>query len=1252
MNRRAACPAGCGRTRKAQGRSSACVPQRSVKQTYPTITAGGFKAGLWIVFCGLSAGACAQAYNPPERIMTVRPTREGQTARPLRYQPDGRDFVIENGGEFFNRPLYGGNTAFRADAGDKPEISLYLPGHGGNVRLGIRTAKGFKWLPDADRIVSRYRAGSMVYQIGDGLLEGADLRLTVLALYEEEGILVRAEREGGRQAEWIIAYGGAGGRRGKRGGDIGCENEPVSRFFRFEPESCRGNTVSIHENTFTLQSKVGSMFGAGPQDCSWAAADGTKWDSAAELADSAGKPGDLPVVIGFVPMTAGKPVYFLLQKIEDEQPPADTDFQSLFEQTEQQRRQIAGRILADTPDPFINAAVSALCTAADAIWDEKQGSVMHGAVAWRSRLLGWRGPYANDALGWHDRARRHLTWWAGQQNTKTISNDLMGPDPAANLARSHPAKQTSGDIGGKHYDMNLVYMDALFRHLLWTGDLELAASLWPVMERHMAWERRLFRRTFGPDQLPLYEAYAAIWASDDLQYHGGGVTHTSAYNYYHNRMMAQLAERLSKDPRPYEEEADLILKGMRKHLWLADRGWYGEWKDLLGLQAVHPSAALWTFYHTIDCGAADPMEAWQMSRFVDTQIAHIPIHGPQIPEGLYYTLPTTNWMPYTWSTNNVVMAETAHTALAYWQAGRADKAFSLWKGCLLDSMYMGVCPGNAGMTTYFDMARGEAQRDFGDAVGIGCRAVVEGLFGIAPDVPAGRLTIRPGFPSEWESARLRHPDFTFAYRRSGQTDTYSIRPAFYRPMAVRLEAAARLTQIEKVTVNGRAASWNPVRQAVGCPRIEIAAQDAPQYEIAVTWKGTEPARIEAAAVAARGAFVEAELKGAKISGIEDPQNALRRVRVRGDTLRARAAGTLGHRTVFARAQQGQMTWLRPAAFEVRDPYEIILTGQKPDNCVRFQLRNHTSDPIDTKAAIQVNQQSKEMSLKIPAHGLSEEIVLSAADLPLRPGSNRIRIELGRRKTAEGIVTNWKIRPAGAMTCEPVNLDDVFNDRVTQIFRNEYLSPRSPYCSLAIPKQGIGSWCDFAKTFEVDDSGLRRIAGENQDRFILPHGIVFDTPGAAEAKNIAFTAQWDNYPAEISVPLVGTAWHLYLLMAGSTNSMQSRFDNGEVIVTYEDGSTERLALHNPTTWWPIDQDYFIDDYGFRRPEPIPPRVHLKTGQVHTAFPSEFKGGGGVIEGGAATVLDLPLRPDKELKSLTVRTLANEAVIGLMSATLVR
>ena len=42
----------------------------------------------------------------------------------------------------------------------------------------------------------------------------------------------------------------------------------------------------------------------------------------------------------------------------------------------------------------------------------------------------------------------------------------------------------------------------------------------------------------------------------------------------------------------------------------------------------------------------------------------------------------------------------------------------------------------------------------------------------------------------------------------------------------------------------------------------------------------------------------------------------------------------------------------------------------------------------------------------------------------------------------------------------------------------------------------------------------------------------------------------------------------------------------------------------------------------------------------------------IDGGMATMLDLPLNPVKELKSLSLETTANEVVIGLMGVTLVK
>lgn len=1192
------------------------------------------------------------AFNPPERILARRPAFEGQTQRALRYRPEGTDFVIENGTEFFNRPLYGGNTAFRADAGDKPELSFYLPGQAGNLRLGVRTQQGVKWLHETGRRVSRYRPGSMVYEIGDEILGDGKLHVSVLALYEAEGVILRAQSEGPDDAELIMAYGGAGGKKGKRGGDIGCESEPVGKFFQLRPEHCKGNTFTIQGNTFILHSKIAEMAGFLPEGSTLAEADANRWHSIEALTACAGEPTELPVVVGTMKLSSDRPVYIAVKRVrEGESPLRYSQLEALFEQTRRRREAIAGRVTVETPDAYINAAAAALNVAADAIWDEPQGSVMHGAVAWRSRYTGWRGPYANDALGWHDRAKRHFTYWAKQQNTKEVSDDAMGPDPASNLARSHPAKQSSGDIGGKHYDMNLVYIDALFRHALWTGDLELIDELWPVIERHFAWERRLFRREFGAERLPLYEAYAAIWASDDLQYSGGGVTHASAYNYYHNKLAARFAALLGRDPSAYEREAGLILRGMREHLWLRD-GWYGEWKDLLGRGAVHPSAALWTFYHTLDSEAADPMEAWQMSRFVDTQIAHIPVHGGDIGEGRCFTLPTTSWMPYTWSTNNVVMAEAAHTALAFWQAQRPDQAFALFKGCLLDSMYMGLCPGNTGMTTYFDTARGEAQRDFGDAVGTCARALVEGLFGIRPDVPAGRLTVRPSLPEEWEYARLKHPDVTFDYRRSGRQDVYSIRPMFSRPPAVSLVVPARYTEVAEVTINGKSAEWRIAEDAVGGPHIEIRTEPSAQIDVVIRWKGKEPSSVSIPAVVAQQTPVRASFGKAGLIGVEDPQGALADVRLKGRSFEAKAAGTLGHRTVFAKLRQGQMTWLESMTFEIRRPYEILASEPQSPDSIQFQIRNNTSKNISTRASIYAGRHSTKADLRIPAYGLSEVFVLPAREFSLLPGSNRVCVEMGRGQAVEGIVTNWKIVAEETPRWAPLDLRTAYNDTVTRIFRNEYLSPRSPYCSLSIPKQGIGSWCDFARRFEVDDAGLRQAAQRNADTFLLPQGIPFHTPGEADAKNILFTSQWDNYPVRAAIDLSGRARHLYLLMAGSTHSMQSRFDNGEVIVTYADGAVERLALHNPTTWWPIDQDYYIDDYGFRRPEPIPPRVDLKTGKVRVADLSEYKGRGGIVPGGAATVLNMPLRPEKELKSLEIRALANEVVIGLMSATLVR
>ncbi len=1082
---------------------------------------------------GLSLLLVAEVGAQAPAAAQVAPNLVSNVVRPVRYHPVGEDFVITNGGEFFNRPLYGGNTAFRVDAGDRPEFALYLPGRGGNVRLGVRTASGAKWLHEAATILARYRPGEMLYTILDPLLGAAELRVTAVALPSREGFAVCVEYNGAPGSrepapELLLAFGGASGERGRRDGDIGTESVPISEWFQLKPAACRDHVFTLGEASFTLKSPAAELAGVLPAGAQLALADAHAWDSPAKLLATSA--GESPVLLARVPLVSGVSVVAgievrSLTKVTELDtyrgvsaapavsataprpvPATAADWPRLFAEAEAHFAALRGRVRVKTPDPWLNAAVGALNVAADAAWDEPQQAIMHGAVAWRTQLLGWRGPYALDALGWPERAHANFSAWLGRQNTSPVAASLPPADAASNLARSEAGLHSNGDLANSHYDMNLVFIDALFRHLLWTGDEALARQAWPVIERHLAWERRLFRREFDANgkKLPLYEAYAAIWASDDLQYSGGGTAHASAYNYWHNRMAARLAPLVGADPTPYTREADLIAEGMRQLLWVKETGMFAEAKDWLGLQQVHPAAALWSFYHTMDAGLVTTDEADSMASYVTLQLPWLPV--AKVDESRHgYLIGTTTWMPYTWSLNNVVFSETMHGALGLWQADQVRPAELAMQGAIIASMYSGICPGNVGSMTYHDVYRRESQRDFADGSGTFSRALVEGLFGVRPDALKGELRVVPGISPYWNDAAIEHPRFSLSFHRKGVLDRYTIRSRFGRQMSLRFESPMRLGN-PVVRVNGQRVEGRRVGREPW-PRYEFVAPPAETWEIEI-----EQAR----------------------EGIDHMPS-------------------------------------------IRDVTE-------------------------------------EKSLPLPP------------ELP--------------ESTPSALV--------------PVALAEKFNDRVTEIFKpGKYVSPRSPFVSLALPAQGIGYWAGHVNaSAEIDDTGLRAASAAHGGRILLPNGVPFVTPGPGTAPNILFTSQWDNYPPEASVPLGGKARRLHLLMAGSTNAMQSRLDNGEVVVRYTDGAQARLALRNPETWWPIEQDYFTDDFQFRVEDPLPTRVDLKTGTVRVLEAKNFKGKGGVVPGGAATVLTLDLDPAKELQSLTVRALANDVVIGLMAATLER
>jgi hypothetical protein len=1118
--------------------------------------------------------------------------------RELRYRPEGNDIVIVNGTKRFNRALYGGNTAFRAEAGDLPEFALYMPGMGGNIKFGIVVHDKSKWLIECKEIKAIYRPGSMLYEISDPLLGSSKLYVHAIGMYDREGLIIKLYTSTAVAGLKIVtAYGGATGKRFSRDGDIGAD--PESSFY-LKPEYCRDNLFSLQQNSFRLlygfskplseeeryevqhlpnaqtknaaTDKGKELTGVFPTGAELKIADATKLQSPMSFLSSGSSTEAPALAAAFSSST--QPLYFLIQKPEKNQTVVYSQLSNLFQQTEAARKKVAEQINIQTPDPYINTLGSVLSVAADAVWEDT--SFMHGAIAWRMRLNGWRGAYLADVMGWHDRARKHFSSYALSQVTSPTTGPVVA-DTALHLGRQQEKLGTSlfssgyisrnpnGDFRAHHYDMNLVFIDQLLNHFNWTGDTAYVKEMWPLLVRHLDWEKR----NFDVDGDGLYDSYAAIWASDALQYSGGGVTHSSAYNYRSNKVAAQLAKIIGKDGSQYETEANKILTAINEQLWMKNKGWYAEYKDLLGNKLVHESAALWTIYHALDEGIADPIQAYQSLQYINHYIPHIPIIANGLKDSSLYTLSTTNWQPYTWSLNNVALAELLHTALAYWQGGQKEEAYRLWKSSLMESMYLGASPGSIQQLSFYDAIRGELYRDFADPIAMAGRTLVEGLFGVMPDLLNNKLIIKPGLPQQWNNASISTPDFQFIFKRTRLSEEYILSPKFKQALQLQLIIPAYREAVESITVNGKAVKWKNADIVIAVPSLQIDAAPAKSYVVVIKWKGAGFEKPVYKTAYNKKELVQVKWKKAVIKNIHQPVEVLRNVTYTKNSI----SGNLndaGVNNVYLQLKQGDFTWFEPLTFSLIEDQPFVET--------------HT---------------------------------ISAA-------------------------TKF----------ETVDLTPHFNDAVTNIFKNEYLSPRPAVPTLQLPTQGIGNWAYPLTTANISDSGLRVKAGvKNQ---VLINSIPFKTT-STEKKNIVFTSMWDNYPDSVVLPLSGAASYAYLLMAGSTNPMQSRMVNGTVVVNYTDGTSSLLELKNPENWWPIEQDYFIDRFAFTAGETKPTRVLLKTGEV---MPANYKYSGikGFsnfgIDGGAATVLHLKLNPHKQLKSITLKTIANDVVIGMMSVTLVR
>ena len=977
--------------------------------------------------------------------------------RQASYYPEGNAFVCVNGNHRYTRALYGSMAEWRVETSDCPIFASYKKNQTGNIRFRISYAGQVMWLDEVEYCKASYEAGRRDYLLKDRRWGKGELDISVLAFSDAEGAIWRFAAHGfdNRKMKVEAILSKTAVPKPARSGDIGSFLKP-------------GTFEAATSETAVL----GTVFQSSPSSIFYFSIDGDNQLSAA--------PNSL--------------------------------MQPRFDAAEQWRNLLASSVCFHTPDAYINPIGGALVMAADGAWDGKVWQ--HGAVGWRMPLPGWRAAYMGDFLGMPDRQRTHFDAYAKSQVTDVPVTEPHLMDEKNNLARGtykwgtpmystgYICRNPEKNNQFHHYDMNLVYIDELLWHFQFDVDTTYMRQMWPVIQRHLAWEKQ----AWDPDNDGLYDAYCCIWASDALQYNSGAVTHSSAYNYRSNCLAARIAEIIGENPKPYQDEADRILKAMNERLWLKDSGHWAEYQDFMGLKRVHRDAALWSIYTPIDCGVGTAEQNYSATRYVDRHTPHI----PYIYKGTeYQTLSTSDWAPYEWSINNVAMAEVMHTVLAYYQAGRVEEAYRLLKANVLDFMYLGSSPANFGQLSKLDAATGEGYRDFADVTGISSRALIQGLYGITPNALEGECIIRPGFPAAWDSASVHTPYLDYAFKRVNGKDVFDVTQNFKRPLKL------------------------VIRQNLG-----------------------------------GGKYKDTAFSTDKVQHIEMP-------------------------TILPKEER-----------DMKDEKDMV--GKYP---------------------------------------LAESIAEQAVDA---------------WASIKGVGNDFaEVNPK---ECRKVNMDKVFNANVSDIFKNQYLSPRSPYTTLCVPTQGIGDWCSTKKTANIDDTKFRSLIKDGVFWAHVDGDLPFRSP--KEGKNIVYTSLWDNYPDSISIMLKGKASHAYLLMAGSTNPMQYAIENAVIRVEYADGTRNELMLTPPVNWCPIEQDFLENATAFPQPELRPYRVGLASGKVsrhlfrdlhlevnrNMADVPGFKKAVAEVDGGAAILLDMPLDAKKKLKRLILRTLSNEVVIGLMGITL--
>jgi hypothetical protein len=1144
-------------------------------------------------------------------------------------------FAIHDGPAYFNRPLFGTHEPTMLLSGDRPAFAYFSPadlGKIGTLYLGLVTANGGKWLHQFAEVAAVYQPGLTRHVVADPMLQGGSLDVTAVPLSTAEGFTLQLRwlKPPLEKVRLIWFFGGASGYRTNY-------SARIEKLHASAADSAQ-NVIRVWGSRFSLTSPtmkgkeiLGTCDLAGRlelKDAEQARAGPAQAESAA--------PSATPVVVfgGDWPRTQDA-VHLLftlggVPTLEDlARRPAET-----FAEGVKFYRSLARRVEVKTPDPHFDLAVEAMVIANDGLWQPP--AFLHGAMSWMQHYLGWRGWYGSEALGFHDRVRSAILAFASLQ--------FQGGENRGAL----PHTLTSKSV---FYNMNEVFLDHVYYHYLWTGDREMLGGLFPVIDGILTWEKR----RLDPDGNALYESCLNTWISDSHWYSGGDTTQASAYMYRGNQLAAAAAEAAGKDPTPFHREASRIRRAMNDKLWLPSQGHYAEFIDRMGLKRVHTEPELPTIYHPIDFGVTDQLQAYQMLRFTETNLRN----ETGMPGGGRLVW-SSNWAPnfnrqYTHSTHDLVFAEALNLAIAYYRAGQFDKAYELVKGTYA-AMYQGGIPGGLSCHAYRN-GQQRANEEFADSISMFARVVVEGVFGILPQMQSGIIHLTPGFPVHWKEASIVTPDISYRFHKTDSEITIEATSA--RPVRIHYRFPLGQARLLAASIDGATAHAR-IEPGIGGAFLDAMGSRGNRSVLRIRLNPREVV-VRSRPVVAVGDELAIHIEGAPAVALKDPQGVLAQPRLTEQNVAGTVRAPLGHHTLFVSVGGAEASWWEPIRFEVRPPVEIV--NSQPDfisGACRFALRNNTASELKAKAKVAWAGGTTALPVSL-ASQMEQQFKVEGSAEELLPGKNRLEITGLSNLGAISTEVNYWPEGAPARTVgrwETLRLDSQYNDSFSTILFRPYWTSEYPYAVC----------CDYMLAHlngprnRVPDDGRLRAQVNTQGVFMTHYGIPFAQ--RAKGNNMVALGRWKELPDRIEIPVNDVARRICLLLSGMTFPMQSHIANARVTVHYADGQTSVLDLTNPKNfdngWGKFGGTYHyaangIEIIGEKQPENMEavhaigsPGVILR--QQGTPEPFVQPEWDVVPPPPHADIVDVVCDPGRKIRHVDVEVLSNEIIVGLLGVTL--